>query len=303
MPTPLAASPLATSPVATAAADLPALNKTLSDSWQGQGGDAALTALTTATSAIQQLATDDGTLQTALKEGITKVVAAAKDVFRIGTNAFQAAAKAVSAAIAAGPFGWLTAAGQVAGIISQAFTDIKNRLSQLAEELSSPTKTLNGLASHNSDQVRNNALPPGANSSTSPQQANYTGDIADNSNDGDGAPTPQAKKAVQKALSAVGTPYVWGGNTPGVGLDCSGLTHWAYGEAGVDIPRTAQAQTVGRQVSASNLLPGDLLVWDGHVAMYTGNGQIVEAGSPVQTNPIRTTNMGMNFLGYWRPTG
>ena len=108
---------------------------------------------------------------------------------------------------------------------------------------------------------------------------------------------------MEHALSAVGTPYQWGGNTPGVGLDCSGLTKWAYGQAGVDIPRTAAEQTVGRPVDASELLPGDLAVWDGHVAMVIGDGQMVEAGDPVQVNPIRTTNMDMGFKGFWRPTG
>ena len=108
---------------------------------------------------------------------------------------------------------------------------------------------------------------------------------------------------MQHALSAVGTPYQWGGNTPGVGLDCSGLTHWAYGQAGVEIPRTAAEQAVGRPVDGSELLPGDLVVWDGHVAMVVGDGQMVEAGDPVQVNPIRTTNMDMGFKGFWRPTG
>ena len=118
----------------------------------------------------------------------------------------------------------------------------------------------------------------------------------------DKAPTPQAQQAVQHALSAVGTPYQWGGNSPGVGLDCSGLTHWAYGQAGVDIPRVAEAQAVGRQVSQDELLPGDLVVWSGHVAMVVGDGMMVEAGDPVQVNPIRTSNIGMEFKGFYRPT-
>ena len=71
----------------------------------------------------------------------------------------------------------------------------------------------------------------------------------------------------------------------------------------MELPRTAESQTVGRQVSAEELQPGDLVVWDGHVAMYSGDGQIVEAGSPVQTGPLRTNNMGMAFKGFWRPTG
>jgi cell wall-associated NlpC family hydrolase len=53
----------------------------------------------------------------------------------------------------------------------------------------------------------------------------------------------------------------------------------------------------------SQLLPGDLVVWQGHVAMVIGNGQMIEAGDPVQINPIRTSNIGMPFMGFYRPTG
>ncbi|WP_330183217.1 NlpC/P60 family protein [Nocardia sp. NBC_01503] len=117
------------------------------------------------------------------------------------------------------------------------------------------------------------------------------------------APNQRAADAVRNALSAVGTPYVWGGTTPGAGLDCSGLTQWAYGQAGVSLPRLAQEQGYGHtQIGPGDLMPGDLAVWDGHVAMVIGNGQLVEAGDPVQTGPIRTENMGMRFLGFYRPT-
>ncbi|MGN7224960.1 C40 family peptidase [Dietzia maris] len=117
------------------------------------------------------------------------------------------------------------------------------------------------------------------------------------------APNEQAAGAVRNALSQQGVPYVWGGTSPGQGLDCSGLTQWAYGDAGVEIPRLAQEQGVGVQVSPQDVLPGDLLVWDGHVAMYIGNGQIVEAGDPVAVSGLRTDNIGMSFHGFYRPTG
>ncbi|MHA3023328.1 C40 family peptidase [Mycobacterium sp. BMJ-28] len=117
------------------------------------------------------------------------------------------------------------------------------------------------------------------------------------------APNPVAASAVRHALTQLGVPYHWGGTTPGVGLDCSGLTQWAYREAGLDLPRLAQEQDIGAAVDAAALRPGDLAVWDGHVAMIVSANQMIEAGDPVQLSPIRTTNAGQGFQGFWRPTG
>lgn len=118
------------------------------------------------------------------------------------------------------------------------------------------------------------------------------------------APNEQAAAAVRKALSALGTPYVWAASNPPKGTDCSGLTMWSYADAGLTLPRHSAAQAVGAEVaSADQLLPGDLIVWKGHVAMCIGDGQLIEAGDPVQTGPIRTTNSGMPFIGFYRPTG
>jgi cell wall-associated NlpC family hydrolase len=117
------------------------------------------------------------------------------------------------------------------------------------------------------------------------------------------APNAVAASAVRHALTQLGVPYQWGGTTPGVALDCSGLTQWAYREAGLSIPRLAQAQDVGVAVDPGSLRPGDLAVWDGHVAMIVGNGTMIEAGDPVQLSPIRTTNLNQGFHGFFRPTG
>lgn len=114
--------------------------------------------------------------------------------------------------------------------------------------------------------------------------------------------TPQAQAAVTAAKSALGTPYQWGGTTPGVGFDCSGLTQWAYAQAGLDIPRTADAQAIGPQIPRDQVQPGDLAVWDGHVAMIVDEGHFIEAGDPVQISSIRENNIGMAFKGFYRPT-
>ncbi|WP_326795447.1 NlpC/P60 family protein [Streptomyces sp. NBC_01808] len=109
------------------------------------------------------------------------------------------------------------------------------------------------------------------------------------------APVPASGRgalAVAAARGAVGTPYVWGGAAPG-GFDCSGLTQWAYGKAGVSIPRTSQAQRyAGRQVPLGQAKPGDLVTYRAdasHVAMYVGGGQVVHApypGASVRYDPV-----------------
>jgi cell wall-associated NlpC family hydrolase len=87
--------------------------------------------------------------------------------------------------------------------------------------------------------------------------------------------------AARAAVSQLGVPYVWGGETPGIGFDCSGLTQWSWSQAGVGIPRTSQEQyATVPHVPLSNLQPGDLLFYynlDGtgtvdHVVMYVGSG-------------------------------
>lgn len=87
--------------------------------------------------------------------------------------------------------------------------------------------------------------------------------------------------AFAAAKSQIGVDYVWGGETPGVGFDCSGLTQWSWAQAGVSIPRTASEQWDALpHVSLTALQPGDLLFYynlDGddavdHVVMYGGSG-------------------------------
>ncbi|KUI00158.1 C40 family peptidase [Mycobacterium sp. IS-3022] len=137
-----------------------------------------------------------------------------------------------------------------------------------------------------------------------PDAATFGDGVAVRLPDGSSATAPNAvaASAVRHALTQLGVPYDWGGTTPGVGLDCSGLTQWAYSEAGLSLPRLAQEQDIGAPVAAGDLRPGDLAVWDGHVAMIVGNGQMIEAGDPVQLSSIRTSNAGQGFQGFWRPT-
>lgn len=82
------------------------------------------------------------------------------------------------------------------------------------------------------------------------------------------------------ARQFVGNPYVWGGNSLTNGCDCSGFVHLVFQNFGISTPRYSQAfKNVGQPVAYQNLQAGDVVVYPGHVAIYIGNGCIVEAQS------------------------
>jgi cell wall-associated NlpC family hydrolase len=93
------------------------------------------------------------------------------------------------------------------------------------------------------------------------------------------APPPTHGNVIDYAMSQLGTPYVWGGAAPG-GFDCSGLVMWAYAQVGVSLPHSSYAMwNYGVPVSRDQLAPGDIVFFDGlgHVGLYIGGGQFIEA--------------------------
>ena len=80
-------------------------------------------------------------------------------------------------------------------------------------------------------------------------------------------------------MSKIGNPYTYSGNGPEA-FDCSGLTTWAWAQAGVGIPRTSSEQSNFPEVPLDQLQPGDLVTYYSpvsHVAIYVGNGMVVSA--------------------------
>jgi cell wall-associated NlpC family hydrolase len=118
------------------------------------------------------------------------------------------------------------------------------------------------------------------------------------------APPGAAGKAMEAALSQRGVPYVWGGESPGNGFDCSGLVKWAYAKAGMSLPHSSRAQShIGKPVPRSELRPGDLVFFGHpvhHVGIYVGDGKMVDAptfGEPVQVDRLFSGYSGARRLG------
>ena len=104
------------------------------------------------------------------------------------------------------------------------------------------------------------------------------------SSSGGGNYVPPNVSVVDYAVYCLGTPCVYGGNTPGVGLDCSGLTYWCYRQVGKTIPRTTYGMPNSAAWSGpvSSAEPGDVLWNSGHVAICTasGGGTYIHAPQP-----------------------
>ncbi len=123
---------------------------------------------------------------------------------------------------------------------------------------------------------------------------------------GPGLTSAQLTKFLSSAMSRIGMPYVWGGAGP-TAFDCSGLVQWAMAQAGIVMPRVAadQART-GPLLPLSEVQPGDLLFYHtdptapdyiSHVAIYIGNGMMLQAPEPGMNVQVVKADFGAGFAG------
>lgn len=189
------------------------------------------------------------------------------------------------------------------------------------------------IAAQQHSIVTSSPSPPPPTPKTDPGGSSPGGSSPGGSSSGDGHTPPTGApsgSAVQVAIAAAesqqGVPYAWGGGGPSgrsmgfgpdagiVGFDCSGLTQYAYAQAGISISRIARDQYANfsdRSVASSDLRPGDLVFWANgnsyasiyHVALYIGAGKVVAAPQSGDVVKIEPMWFGSDYFGAVRPTG
>ncbi|UOX85137.1 NlpC/P60 family protein [Amycolatopsis sp. FBCC-B4732] len=171
-------------------------------------------------------------------------------------------------------------------------TDARDAAAKLTQDIQAKQKTLN-------DQIQQLKA---ANKNLSSADKSLQGDRGGSAPNVQ-APTAAAQTAVDAALSKLGSPYGWGDTGPS-SFDCSGLMLWAYGKAGIKLPRSSREQsTFGAAVPRDQLQPGDLVFYYSpvsHVGMYLGDGKMVHApdtGDVVKISPLQS-----QYAGARRPT-
>ncbi len=150
----------------------------------------------------------------------------------------------------------------------------------------------------------------GGGNSTSGGTSTSGGDSGGGSSSGSGggysvpAVSSRSGLAVQSALGQQGVPYQYAASSPGVAFDCSGLTAWAWGEAGVGLPHQSRAQYASvPHVPTGEAQAGDLLFFYSpisHVSIYLGNGMQVHAPNTGKTVMVSAVNWG-KVTGVGRP--
>lgn len=147
---------------------------------------------------------------------------------------------------------------------------------------------LRQLQAQNNGGGSGGVTPPNASNNTS-----YTSTI----NNAPGSDL--GKKIANFACQYIGNPYVMGGTSLTGGADCSGFTYRVYSEFGYTLPRTSyQQRNAGTGVSYENAQPGDIICYDGHVAIYIGGGLIVHASnsSPYPAGGIKISQAGYRTI-------
>ncbi len=156
----------------------------------------------------------------------------------------------------------------------------------------------NGGTQNSGNSGNNGNGGGGGNNSTGNTTNNSNSNSNTNQSSGGTGNTSVAQAIVSAAYSQQGVPYVWGGTSPGTGLDCSGLVQYCHRVAGISVGRTSGAQGSGG-VAVSSPQPGDVVCYSGHVGIYIGGGQMIHAPQTGDVVKVASVYGSPWYRRYW----
>lgn len=153
------------------------------------------------------------------------------------------------------------------------------KAAEASKKSSSASGSNTAASSGSSTSSKNNTS--GSSSSAATSKDNGSSSSSSSGSSGSSVSyNPTGQSVVNYACQFVGNPYVWGGTSLTNGADCSGFIMSVYAKFGVSLPHSSGAMAgCGRGVSYSEAMPGDIICYAGHVAIYMGGGQIVHASN------------------------
>lgn len=157
--------------------------------------------------------------------------------------------------------------------------EANKKAAEASKKSSSASGSNTAASSGSSTSSKNNTS--GSSSSAATSKDNGSSSSGSSGSSGSSVSyNPTGQSVVNYACQFVGNPYVWGGTSLTNGADCSGFIMSIYAKFGVSLPHSSGAMAgCGRGVSYSEAMPGDIICYAGHVAIYMGGGQIVHASN------------------------
>lgn len=161
----------------------------------------------------------------------------------------------------------------------KAADEAAKKAAEASKKSSSASGSNTAASSGSSTSSKNNTS--GSSSSATTSKNNGSSSSSSSGSSGSSVSyNPTGQSVVNYACQFVGNPYVWGGTSLTNGADCSGFIMSIYAKFGVSLPHSSGAMAgCGRGVSYSEAMPGDIICYAGHVAIYMGGGQIVHASN------------------------
>ena len=268
----------------------------------------------------QQIVGDLNQAENALQTSETRLVSQKTQEQNLATQASAQAAQAKTLALANQQEAAATSAtlsqvqGQLTAEVAQAAVEEAQEEAAAAARAASAAEAQREAAAAQAAAAVAQAVGGSASGAAATTAADAAGGDYSGTVGGTGSGTAAQMAAVSAAESQLGVAYVFGGASPSLGFDCSGLVQWAWAQAGVTIPRTTEVQWPAlTHVSLDALEPGDLLFYYNldsdsavdHVVMYVGSGPygsdtVIQApftGATVSYSPIFTDGL----IGAGRP--